>query len=241
MKVGMQFYSFSPLVEAGKFDEAMRMACRSAVDGLELYSHYDVPALTYRKLLNEAGIACIGTHNHWTPLRDDLDSVMEYNYVLGNETILCHYLLEEERGSRDNYLRVAESLNGIGAVLRRNGFRLLYHNHDFEFAEVFDGKCGMDLLLENTDPCLVGLELHIGQLPHFDIDIPGYIKKLGGRIKLLHVHAFSGEEAFDSAPAVAVGKELGIPYAILENVYPADTEPGRVQADVAKLRDLTRR
>lgn len=240
MKVGMQFYSFSPLVEAGKFEEAMQMACRSGIDGLELYSLYDIPALTYRKSLNAAGVSCVGTHNLWARLRDNLDSVMEYNYILGNDTVLCHYLLEEERGSRDNYLRVAESLNHIAGILKRNGFQFLYHHHDFEFAEVFDGKSGMDLLLENTDPNLMGIQLHIGQLPNFGIDIPGYMKKLGGRIKMLHVHAFNGEEPFDSGPAVETGRELGIPWALLENVYPADVKLERVQADVEQLRAMAR-
>ena len=68
----------------------VKLACAAGIDGLELYSYYDVPALTYRKLMNEAGVVCCGTHNHWAPLRDDLDHVMEYNYVLGNRTIICH-------------------------------------------------------------------------------------------------------------------------------------------------------
>ena len=240
MKVGMQLYSLSPLINEGKFEKAVKMACASGIDGLELYSYYDVPALTYRKLMNEAGVVCCGTHNHWTPLRDDLDHVMEYNYVLGNKTIICHYLLEEERGSRENYLRVAESLNEIGAKLKKNGFDLLYHNHDFEFREVFDGKRGMDLLLENTDPYLVGIELHIGQLPQFQIDIPGYIQELGRRIKVLHVHAFQGEEPFDSGTAVEVGKTLDVPWAVLENVYPVDCDIERLRRDVDTLRAMER-
>lgn len=240
MKVGMQIYSLSPIVNQGRYEDAVRLACASGIDGLELYSYYDVPALSYRRIMNDAGVVCCGTHNHWTPLRDDLDHVMEYNYILGNETIICHYLLEEERGSRDNYLRVAESLNQIGAKLQRNGFRLLYHNHDFEFREEFDGKRGMDLLLENTDPFLVGMELHIGQLPQFGIDIPDYIAGLGRRLKVLHVHAFNGDQPFDSRPGVEAGRKLDVSWAVLENVYPEDCGAERLQKDVEALRSMTR-
>lgn len=240
MKVGMQLYSLSPVVNAGNWQDAVRLACASGIDGLELYSYYDVPALTYRKLMNEAGVECCGTHNYWASLRDDLDHVMEYNYVLGNQTVICHYLKEEERGSRENYLRVAESLNEIGGKLKRNGFDLLYHNHDFEFKEVFDGERGMDLLLRHTDPFLVGMELHIGQLPQFGLDIPEYVRGLGRRIKVLHVHAFNGEEPFDSRPGVEAGKELDVPWAVLENVYPEDCGVERIAGDVEALRRMTR-
>ena len=242
MKIGMQLFSLSPLVDAGKQEEAVKLACASGIDGLELYGSYELPAITYRKLLNEHGVVCSGTHNLWAPLRDDLDRVMEYNYILGNKTIICHWLNEDERGSRDNYLRVAESLNEIGQKLRRNGFDFLYHNHDFEFREVFDGKTGHDLLLENTDPLILGVELHIGQLPQFDIDIPGYIRKLGRRVKILHVHAFQHwGEPFDSRPGIELAKDLDVSWAVLENVYPLEhCKLETVAADVEALRRTVR-
>lgn len=240
MKTGMQLYSLSPLVNAGRYQDAVKLACDAGIDGLELYSYYDVPALSYRKIMNAAGVTCCGTHNYWASLRDDLDHVMEYNYVLGNKTVICHYLLEEERGSRENYLRVADSLNEIGAKLKQNGFDLLYHNHDFEFSEVFDGKRGMDLLLENTDPLLVGMELHIGQLPRFGLDIPEFIEKLGRRLKVLHVHAFNGDEPFDSRDGILTARKFDVEWAVVENVYPEDCGVERIRRDIDAIRSMTR-
>lgn len=242
MKIGMQLYSLSALVDLGKTEEAVKTACAAGIDGLELYGSYDFPAITYRKLLNEYGVVCSGTHNLWAPLRDDLDRVMEYNYVLGNKTIICHWLNEDERGSRENYLRVAENLNEIGQKLRRNGFDFLYHNHDFEFREVFGGKTGYELLTENTDPLVLGLELHIGQLPKFDIDIPGFIRKHGRRIKILHAHAFNTwGDPFDSKPGIEAAKALDVDWVVLENVYPEEhCTVDTVARDVEALRRLVR-
>jgi len=168
--------------------------------------------------------------------------VMEYNYVLGNDTVLCHFLKEDERGSKDKYLFAAESFNKIAATLKRNGFHFAYHNHDFEFREVFDGKCGMDLLVEHTDPHLVAFELHIGQLPKFGLDVPGYVRKLGRRIKLLHVHAYieKPDEPFDSKPAIDVARGLDVPWAILENVYPLPVDGAYVKQTVNAIRDFAR-
>jgi sugar phosphate isomerase/epimerase len=237
MKVGIQFYSLKQLIDSGKFDEAIRLAARCGVDGVELFSLYDIPAMTYRKALNDAGVVCFGSHNHLGPLQNNLDHVMEYNYIVGNPTIICHYLTEEERGTKDKYLFAAESFNKIAAVLKHNGFNFVYHNHDFEFKEVFGDECGMDLILANTDPQLVGMELHIGQLPKFGIDIVGYMKKIGRRIKILHVHSFQNDgSSFDSAPAIEYGREIELEWAILENVYPMPVDKDKLKANVASIR-----
>lgn len=241
MKVGIQFYCFNPEIQEGGFDKAINIAARCGVEGVELYSMYDIPAIKYRKALNDAGVVCYGTHNHLSPLVDDLDHVMEYNYALGNPMVLCHYLLPDERGTKDRWLYTAEALNKAAATLKHNGFEFAYHNHDFEFGEVFDGERGMDILLANTDPQLVGVELHIGQLPRFGIDQVEYIKKLGRRIKILHVHTFQmAGEPFDSAPAIAAGKELDVGWAIVENVFKAPTDICAVKESVGTIRDLAR-
>jgi sugar phosphate isomerase/epimerase len=241
MKVGIQFYSFKPEIDSGGFDKALRMAARCGVEGVELFSLYDIPSITYRKALNDAGVVCYGTHNHLKPLLGDLDNVMAYNYVLGNPMVICHFLMPDERGTKDKWLFVAESLNKIGATLKHNGFEFSYHNHDFEFGEVFDGECGMDILLKNTDPHLVGIELHIGQLPRFGIDQAEYIKKLGRRLKVLHVHTFQREgEPFDSAVAINAAKEFCVEWAVVENVFSAPTDINAVKKSVGTIRDLAR-
>jgi len=239
MKTGMQFYSFSQLINDGKFEEALNLAAHSGVDGLELYSRYEIPAITYRKALNDTGIVWYGSHNYLVPLVEDLDNVMAYNYTAGNPTIICHYLKAEERGTKDNWLRAAEKLNKVAATLKHNGFQFLYHNHDFEFREVFDGECGLDLILNNTDPQLVGLELHIGQLEQFGLDVVEYMKKVGRRIKILHVHQFTKTApTFDSKPAITYGREIDIPWVVLENVYPLPLDYERVKRDVATIRAM---
>jgi len=270
MQTGIQFYTFIDWIKQNKVEEALELAAQSGADGVEFFSYLDVPegtkALTMRKALNNAGIVCCGCHNHLKPLLNNLDFIMEYNYTLGNKNVLCHWLIEkEERGSRDNYLRAADAFNNIAAKLKKNGFDFSFHNHGFEFEEVFDGERGYDILLKNTDPYLVGFELHIGALPMFGLDIADYIRNvLGRRLKLLHVHTKTfapkkdpppppppGKEKdpayfpfelapFDSAPAIKEGRKLDVPWAILESMYmPFDYE--ELKRDVELVRALGRK
>ncbi|MCL2069249.1 MAG: sugar phosphate isomerase/epimerase, partial [Oscillospiraceae bacterium] len=236
-----QFFSLYKLVEAGQFEQALTMAAASGVDGIEMYEHYSVPAIVYRKAFNNTGIVCCGSHNRLGSLRDNLDHVMEYNYALGNRTIICHFLGQEERGTKDKWLYAAESFNNIAALLKRNGFDFLYHNHDFEFRESFDGVCGMDLIINNTDQHLVGFELHVSHLPKFNLDEAEYIKKLGRRIKFLHVSAFIASDPaqrYDSAPAINAARELDASWAVMENVYHLPVDYGALKKDVASIRAM---
>jgi len=241
MKVGVQFYSFNPEIKAGGLEKALGIAARCGVEGVELFNLYDIPAMTYRKALNDAGVVCYGTHNVLKPLVENLDHVMEYNYVLGNPMIVCCFLMPDERGTKDKWLYAAESMNKIAATLKHNGFDFSYHNHDFEYSEVFDGECGMEILLNNTDPYLVGVQLHIGQLPKFGIDQAEYIKKLGRRLKVLHVHTFLSEGVpFDSAAAINAAKALDVEWAIVENVFSTPTDICAVKKSIGEIRDLVR-
>ena len=241
MKTGIQLYSFKPEIDSGEFDRALNLAARCGVEGVELFSFYDIPAIRYRKTLNEAGVVCYGSHNHLQPLLNDLDHVMEYNYILGNQLVLCDYLYPEEHGTRDKWLFVAESFNKIAEKLKHNGFDFAYHNHAFEFEEVFDGECGMDILLNNTDPFLVGIELHINQLPKYGIDQAAYIKKLSRRLKVLHVHTFMMDGTqFDSTVAINAAKQLDVQWAVIENIFSAPADIEAVKRCVGTIRDLTR-
>jgi sugar phosphate isomerase/epimerase len=61
----------------------------------------------------------------------------------------------------DQIVRLAERLNHLGGLCRKEGLTLGYHNHHMEFAHLESGTA-YDLLLSRTDPDLVRMELDVG-------------------------------------------------------------------------------
>jgi sugar phosphate isomerase/epimerase len=55
---------------------------------------------------------------------------------------------------------VAATLNRIGEQIKKAGLQLAYHNHDFEFTEQ-NGQTGYDIILNETDPSLVKLQMDL--------------------------------------------------------------------------------
>jgi sugar phosphate isomerase/epimerase len=61
----------------------------------------------------------------------------------------------------DDFKRMADKANQIGQKAKEAGLQYAYHNHNFEFKD-YGGQTGYDLLLKETDPELVKLELDCG-------------------------------------------------------------------------------
>lgn len=93
------------------------------------------------------------------------------------------------RGGRDQLLRFAGELESLGAWYRERGIQLCYHHHDFEFRHYGD-EVGLDLLLENTTPENVGLELDTYWVARGGRSPQDLINDLDGRVRVVHLRDF---------------------------------------------------
>lgn len=79
-------------------------------------------------------------------------------------------------------------LNKYGAIVKKFGMKILVHNHAGEFDFLEDGKTTQyDLLLAETDPALVAMQLDIGWAYVAGQDAPALFKRNPGRFELWHV------------------------------------------------------
>jgi len=185
-KIGYQLYGIRDLLAADQ-EGTMKLVSQLGFEGVEYSGMTDTPAITFRLLQNRYNLPCCGIHYGLTDyLRNGLNPKMEYNYILGNNDVSCHWLDPPQRGTLENYLSHAEKFNEYAREYKKNGFNFYYHNHAFEFTDVFNGKYALDVIYENTDPALVSAEFHFSGLPEA-VDPVKYINKLGGRLLKLHV------------------------------------------------------
>lgn len=86
----------------------------------------------------------------------------------------------------DGWKRTADRFNELGAVCKRAGTVLSYHNHNFEFRK-FDGVTAYDELLRLTDPELVKMEMDCFWTTMAGRNPVTYLEKHPGRFALLHI------------------------------------------------------
>jgi sugar phosphate isomerase/epimerase len=93
--------------------------------------------------------------------------------------------------------RQAQTLNENGKVAQKFGMKMIIHNHTGEFAPLAD-KPEMrpyDILLAETDPALVVMQLDIGWASVAGQDILAMFKKNPGRFECWHVKDAKGIKA----------------------------------------------
>lgn len=120
-----------------------------------------------------------GWEEKWKPAVVDAKSI-------GQEFIVIPWLEEQYRKDPDNYKKISAALNKAGEVCKKNGLKLAYHNHDFEFDTV-NGKSGFDVLLKETDPSLVFFEMDIYWVSKTGRDPLALFAKHPGRFAMWHV------------------------------------------------------
>jgi sugar phosphate isomerase/epimerase len=96
----------------------------------------------------------------FTRKQDALPAALEDAKNRGFEFVVCPYIAPQDRGGVDVIKKLAATLNTAGATCAKQGLHLCYHNHAFEFEPSGDGTL-LDVLMKETDPKLVNLELDI--------------------------------------------------------------------------------
>jgi sugar phosphate isomerase/epimerase len=121
-------------------------------------------------------------------------------------------------------------LNKTAEACKKAGITFAYHNHDAEFHEV-DGKVPYDLILSETDPAHLKLELDLAWATKAGVDPVELFKKHPGRFPLWHVKDISkdfttiepvGEGSVDFKRIFAAAKSAGMKHFFVEHDQPAD-------------------
>lgn len=157
------------------------------------------------------------------------------------------YLQAQTRfGDREQTLRAAELLDELGRQARSHGFKVFYHNHTHEWRRSGDGTL-MDILMDNTDPENVCMQMDAGWAVCAGIDPEEFIRRHPGRVELMHVKASTGKLGPEGvgfmAPAPGEPVMLGMagpptPEPAPENTRPAAPPPA-MRAAMEKIRSVS--
>ena len=195
LRVGLQLYSVRNALAQDPWGTLERLA-EVGFTHLEAANHhartdpgvgFGVSAPELRAHLDALGLNIIGCHIN--PLDVEiLPRAMAYQAELGNTQFGCDIEFFPY-GDRDYVLRRCEVYNQVGELARQHGLRFYYHNHFQEFQR-FGDEYVYDLILENTDPALVKLELDTYWMYRGGQDPIPWMQKYADRIILLHQKDF---------------------------------------------------
>jgi sugar phosphate isomerase/epimerase len=227
VRVGVQLYTLRDLMQRDTqrtLQEVAALGCKE----VEFAGYFDHPPKRLRRWLDDAGLTAPAAH---LPLDDpqlDLGATLDTAATLGHSYIVLASLPLLDRSIED-FQRAARRLNQIGSLARSRGIRAAYHNHDFEFKPA-SGRHPYRVLLEETDPALVAMEMDIYWLTKAGEDPLAYFERYPGRFHLCHLKDMDqkrritevGSGLIDFPRILAARDRAGFRHLFIEHDDPTD-------------------
>ena len=188
-KIGLQLYTVRKAMQTDVEGTLTRVAATGYKE-VEFAGYFGKSPTEIKALLDRLGLSSPAVHvgalaaDQW---RASLDAAN----TIGHRYVVIPWIPAEERATLDGWKRVAERYNRAAAEARAAGLQFAYHNHDFEFVPV-EGRIPYDVLLENTDPQLVQLEIDLYWITKGGQDPLAYFQRWPGRVPLVHVKDSAG-------------------------------------------------
>jgi sugar phosphate isomerase/epimerase len=149
----------------------------------------------FRTLLASLNLKISGSHVNISLLKERGPEIIAYLTAAGCPHLVCS---RADYSSENDVYETAAFFNDISRKARDAGMAFSYHNHGHEFVQ-YNGTYILDLLLENTDPDIVGLELDVYWAAKSGIDPAAYQEKWKERSTLLHCKDMDGGPEKDFA------------------------------------------
>jgi sugar phosphate isomerase/epimerase len=159
-------------------------------EGVEFAGYYNYTAKQLRKMLDDNGLKCCGTHTGLpTLLGDELPKTIEFNKTVGNKYLIVPGLPGKYRQSHQAWLDTARLFNELAEKVKPHDMLVGYHNHSVEF-EAMEGELPWDTFYGNTKKDVV-MQLDVGNAMHGGVDPLPYIYRYPGRAITVHIKEYS--------------------------------------------------
>jgi sugar phosphate isomerase/epimerase len=153
--------------------------------------------------LDAAGLSVSSVHA--IPSGDQAADVLAAARTLGAATVIVPILPPERFATAESVAAVAAELNEMAARTADAGLRFGYHNHDFELSSIVDGTPALEVLADLLDGDVL-LEVDTYWAAVGGQDVPALLRRLGDRVRFLHVKDGPIVNRQDTMTAVGSGR-----------------------------------
>jgi len=156
--------------------------------------YYGLKASVFKQLLADNKMTTTSGHYDFAQFFDRpademkryVDQCIEGAHALGQRYITWPWLDPASR-TIEKFRLLTGKLNTIGEQVNKAGLGFAYHNHNFEFID-HDGENGYDIIMRETDPALVKLQMDLYWVMHSSKLSPGeLISRQPGRFVMWHI------------------------------------------------------
>ena len=184
-----------------------------------------------RPVLDDLGLRASGAHVPLGSWEADPEGVVADMHALGSAHAVVP-IVPPERRDAASVARLAEDFDRWGDLCCSGGLTFSYHNHAFEFAPFSDGTTMWEVLVRETDPNLVHLELDLYWVRYGGADPESVLRDLGERVSLVHLKDMAADERRSDLPVgegtmpwprlLQAADDAGVEWFVAEQDNPRD-------------------
>ena len=238
--IGLQLYSVREDL-ARDFAGTLKQVAAIGYREVEAAGFYNHSASDVKQMMSEAGLRCVSAHYSLADLLKSTEATIAYAKAVGLEYIICSApwsanpaRLDKYPGGSwqgilhamtlDDWKWNADQFNQMGCKMQEAGLKFGYHNHTMEFREE-NGSYGYRVLLEDTDPRCVTLELDCGWAIAAGQDPAKMLRRYPGRFSMLHLKDLKAATA-GTEPDKRISTEVGLGIVDFHGLFAAAKASG---------------
>ncbi|BAK46385.1 hypothetical protein CXIVA_04180 [Clostridium sp. SY8519] len=190
LPIAIQVYGLRDLLEdhPENFRTVMQQIKDMGYDGVELAGLYGLKPAEAKQILDEVGLTPISAHVAFAEMMEDLDQVIADYSEIGVKYLVMPYMAEEYRPvNPEGFEKFLPLLNQVGEKIHQAGMTFLYHNHDFEFVRLPDGRWGYDAMFEAIPHDHLMSELDTCWCDVATGAVTDFVKKYTDRLPVIHL------------------------------------------------------
>lgn len=190
---GLQMYSVRDDLKAD-FEGTVKKVAEMGYKDVEFAGYYgEKTGEEIKALLDKYGLVSISVHQNINMFLEEGQKAVDFFKAFGVKYVTVPHYPVENYQTEEARKDTLEKFTKVAKLLHENGMVLQYHNHDFEFGKLDDGRYYLDWLYESIPAELLIPQLDVCWVKYAGEDPVKYIKKYTDRIKTIHFKDFTAD------------------------------------------------
>lgn len=186
-KIGVQLYSVRDDMEKD-FEGTLQKIADMGYEYVEFAGYYGRSSAEIKTILDNLGLKCISVHQGLEFFDEKPQEAVDFLKGFGVKYVVIPWY-DKAKLAGEAWETTKATFNRVSALLKANDMKLLYHNHDFEFEKLPDGRYIHDRIMsevEGIDP-----EFDTCWVHYAGIDPSLKIKEFATRVEVVHLKDFA--------------------------------------------------
>ena len=198
-RIGLELYSVRREM-AKDFDGTLAAVRRIGYTDVELlwsFNNFGKSPAEVKAALQSEGLRAPSAHLSPTAILVGWERRLEIARTLGHDYLIVPSLTADTSRTLDDWRDWADTFNAAGAVARRAGIWLAFHNEP-DHVKPIDGQIPYDLFLQRTDPSVVRHQLDFGNMALGGGDPMRYLERYRDRYWSFHIKDVVADRSKDT-------------------------------------------